>query len=162
MNECVTLVGLWTTNINFDCRSALKYSLWLCSCTICLFLVSSNHSLFRFFYLEVLAKSHSGQHCFACMNPEETDLWCLHSFLEKKYKAYAFSSGWADTWLDGVLLRCRVLRGCTSGVLLVLLAEEPETEAWTEAITLACSGGTYLQSKKRKTAKKGLSKPSWC
>lgn len=37
-----------------------------------------------------------------------------------------------------------VLRGRTSGVLLVLLADEPEMEAWTEATTLACSGGTNL------------------
>lgn len=50
------------------------------------------------------------------------------------------------------LLRCREgavsprrdLSGRTSGVLLVLLFEEPEMEAWTEATTLACSGGTYL------------------
>lgn len=50
------------------------------------------------------------------------------------------------------MLRCRVgadspssvLRGRTSGVLLVLLADEPEIEAWTEATTLACSGGTNL------------------
>jgi len=51
------------------------------------------------------------------------------------------------TWLDGVLVRCRVLRGWgrTSGVLLVLLADEPDIEACTEAITLACSGGTYLK-----------------
>lgn len=30
-------------------------------------------------------------------------------------------------------------------MLLVLLADEPDIEAWTEAITFACSGGTYLQ-----------------
>ena len=50
------------------------------------------------------------------------------------------------------MLRCRVgtpspnkvLRGRTSGVLLVLLLDEPEMEAWTEATTLAWSGGTYL------------------
>lgn len=50
------------------------------------------------------------------------------------------------------MLRCREgadspsrdLSGLTSGVLLVLLFEEPEMEAWTDATTLACSGGTYL------------------
>ena len=53
------------------------------------------------------------------------------------------------------MLRCREgadsprrdFNGLTSGVLLVLLLfEEPEMEAWTEATTLACSGGTYLGS----------------
>lgn len=39
----------------------------------------------------------------------------------------------------------RDLRGRTSGVLLVLLLEEPEMEAWTEATARACSGGTYLE-----------------
>ena len=39
----------------------------------------------------------------------------------------------------------RDLSGLTSGVLLVLLFEEPEMEAWTDATTLACSGGTYLE-----------------
>ena len=57
------------------------------------------------------------------------------------------------TWFGGVfLLRCRVgaasprrdLSGLTSGVLLVLLFEDPEMEAWTDATTLAWSGGTYL------------------
>ncbi|TNN69861.1 hypothetical protein EYF80_019929 [Liparis tanakae] len=38
----------------------------------------------------------------------------------------------------------RTLRGWTSGVLPVLLAEEPDTEAWTLATVLAWSGGTYL------------------
>ncbi len=50
------------------------------------------------------------------------------------------------------MLRCkegaespsRDFNGLTSGVLLVLLFEEPEMEAWTDATTLACSGGTYL------------------
>ena len=50
-------------------------------------------------------------------------------------------------------MRCRegtdspskVLSGRTSGVLLVLLLEEPEMEAWTEATALAWSGGTYLR-----------------
>lgn len=50
------------------------------------------------------------------------------------------------------MLRCKEgadspskdLSGLTSGVLLVLLFEEPEMEAWTDATTLACSGGTYL------------------
>lgn len=41
----------------------------------------------------------------------------------------------------------RDLRGLTSGVLLVLLFEEPEMEAWTDATTMACSGGTYLKNK---------------
>lgn len=52
------------------------------------------------------------------------------------------------------MLRCREgadspsrdLSGLTSGVLLVLLFEEPEMEAWTDATTLACSGGTYLRN----------------
>lgn len=48
------------------------------------------------------------------------------------------------TWRSGVLLSCRVLRGWTSGVLPVLLAEEPDTEAWTLPTALAWSGGTYL------------------
>lgn len=38
----------------------------------------------------------------------------------------------------------RDLRGLTSGVLLVLLFEDPEMEAWTDATTLACSGLTNL------------------
>lgn len=37
----------------------------------------------------------------------------------------------------------RDLRGFTSGVLLVLLAEDPDMDAWTDATTFACSGGTY-------------------
>lgn len=42
-------------------------------------------------------------------------------------------------------MSCRVLRGWTSGVLPVLLAEEPDTEAWTLPTALAWSGGTYLE-----------------
>ena len=38
----------------------------------------------------------------------------------------------------------RDLSGLTSGVLLVLLAEDPDIDAWTDATTFACSGGTYL------------------
>lgn len=45
------------------------------------------------------------------------------------------------TWRSGVLLSCRALSGWTSGVLPVLLAEDPDTETWT---ALAWSGGTYL------------------
>lgn len=49
------------------------------------------------------------------------------------------------TWLGVFLLRCRagaespsrVFSGRTSGVLFVLLADEPDIEAWTEATTLA-------------------------
>lgn len=48
------------------------------------------------------------------------------------------------TWRSGVLLSCRVLRGWTSEVLAVLLAVEPDTEAWTLPTGLAWSGGTYL------------------
>ncbi len=59
------------------------------------------------------------------------------------------------TWLGVFLLRCKlgtdspsnVLRGRTSGVLLVLLADEPEIDAWIDATVLACSGGTYLREK---------------
>ena len=47
-------------------------------------------------------------------------------------------------------MRCRVLSGWTSGVLPVLLAEEPDTEAWTVATALAWSGGTYLQMQEYK------------
>lgn len=50
-------------------------------------------------------------------------------------------SGELFTWRSGVLLSCRALRGWTSGVLPVLLAEDPDTETWT---ALAWSGGTYL------------------
>lgn len=57
------------------------------------------------------------------------------------------------TWRRGVLLSCRVLRGWTSGVLPVLLAEEPDTEAWTFATTLAWSGGTYLKIQGRAPAR---------
>ena len=66
------------------------------------------------------------------------------------------------TWLGGVfLLRCREgaespsrdLRGLTSGVLLVLLLEEPEMEAWTGAADFACSGGTCLRKGGRDTLK---------
>lgn len=39
----------------------------------------------------------------------------------------------------------RDLSGLTSGVLLVLLADDPDMDAWTEATTFACSGGTYLK-----------------
>lgn len=42
----------------------------------------------------------------------------------------------------------RDLSGFTSGVLLVLLAEDPDMDAWTDATTFACSGGTYLHSKR--------------
>ena len=42
----------------------------------------------------------------------------------------------------------RDFSGLTSGVLLVLLAEDPEIDAWTDATTLACSGGTYLKHMK--------------
>lgn len=38
-------------------------------------------------------------------------------------------SGDVSTWRNGVLLSWRVFRGWTSGVLPVLLAEDPETEA---------------------------------
>jgi hypothetical protein len=48
------------------------------------------------------------------------------------------------------LLSCRVLRGWISGVLAVLLAEEPDLEAWAMATVLAWSGGTYLYSQKHK------------
>lgn len=53
------------------------------------------------------------------------------------------------TCRSGVLLSCRVLRGWTSGVLPVLLAEEPDTEAWTLDTALAWFGGTYLGSQER-------------
>lgn len=43
-------------------------------------------------------------------------------------------------------MSCRVFRGWTSGVLPVLLAEEPDTEAWTLPTALAWSGGTYLET----------------
>jgi hypothetical protein len=57
------------------------------------------------------------------------------------------------TWLGVPLFKCsagaespkRDFSGLTSGVLLVLLAEDPEIYAWTDATTLACSGGTYLK-----------------
>lgn len=57
------------------------------------------------------------------------------------------------TWLGVPLFKCSVgaespkrdFSGLTSGVLLVLLAEDPEIDAWTDATTLACSGGTYLK-----------------
>lgn len=45
----------------------------------------------------------------------------------------------------------RDLSGLTSGVLLVLLFEEPEMEAWTDATTFACSGGTYLRNRSHYT-----------
>lgn len=49
-------------------------------------------------------------------------------------------------------MSCRVLRGWTSGVLPVLLAEEPDTEAWTVATALAWSGGTYLDIQEKAPA----------
>lgn len=57
------------------------------------------------------------------------------------------------TWLGVPLFKCRAgaesprrdFSGLTSGVLLALLAEDPEIDAWTDATTLACSGGTYLK-----------------
>lgn len=60
------------------------------------------------------------------------------------------------TWLGVPLFKCSVgaaspkrdLSGFTSGVLLVLLAEDPDMDAWTDATTFACSGGTYLNSKR--------------
>lgn len=45
---------------------------------------------------------------------------------------------------DGADSPRRDLSGLTSGVLLVLLAEDPDIDAWTDATTFACSGGTYL------------------
>lgn len=76
------------------------------------------------------------------------------SYILKNSTPYCSPGKGMLTWLGVVLLRCSVgadspssdLRGRTSGVLLVLLAEDPEMEAWTEATTLACSGGTNLQS----------------
>jgi len=61
------------------------------------------------------------------------------------------------TWLGVPLFKCsagaaspkRDLRGFTSGVLLVLLAEDPDMDAWTDATTFACSGGTYLHPKEQ-------------
>lgn len=47
-------------------------------------------------------------------------------------------------------MSCRVFRGWTSGVLAVLLAEEPDLEAWAMATVLAWSGGTYLCAHKHK------------
>ena len=47
-------------------------------------------------------------------------------------------------------MSCRVLRGWTSGVLPVLLAEEPDTPAWTVDTGRACSGGTYLDPQGRR------------
>ena len=47
-------------------------------------------------------------------------------------------------------MSCRVLRGWTSGVLPVLLAEEPDTPVWTVDTGRACSGGTYLDPQGRR------------
>lgn len=59
------------------------------------------------------------------------------------------------TWLGVPLFKCnagavsprRDLSGLTSGVLLVLLADDPDIDAWTDATTFACSGGTYLRQR---------------
>lgn len=65
-----------------------------------------------------------------------------HSFNSIKKILHGLAvSGELVTWRSGVLLSCRALRGWTSGVLPVLLAEDPDTETWT---ALAWSGGTYL------------------
>lgn len=53
----------------------------------------------------------------------------------------------------------RDLSGRTSGVLLVLLLEDPEMDAWTEATTLACSGGTYLGKGVEVTNQTGFALP---
>jgi len=55
--------------------------------------------------------------------------------------------GTFGTWRGAVLLS---LTGWTSGVLVVLLlAEEPDTGAWTLDTTRAWSGGTYLEHQGR-------------
>lgn len=75
-------------------------------------------------------------------------IWKISEIYGWEAKAKAGFGG--GTWRRGVLLSCRVLSGWTSGVLPVLLAEEPDTEAWTLLTARAWSGGTYLESRQHK------------
>lgn len=80
------------------------------------------------------------QHCEPGRDPhletdgeEQTEGRFLQLFKQRSEKWELFSSVKVSvcvtTWRSGVLLSWRVFRGWTSGVLPVLLAEEPEMEA---------------------------------